>query len=111
MLKRLWEVKLTRFLAVGSFNTLFDLAILNTLVFIFKVPVLVANLISASTSMTVSYFLNHHIVFRSREEHSFKKFVHFFTVTGVGILGIQTLVIYVVIKLLSPYQENLTQLL
>jgi putative flippase GtrA len=95
----------TRFLSVGVFNTLFDIAILNTLVFLFSAPVVAANLVSATISMTASYFLNHHIVFRSKESHSFKKFIHFFLVTGVGILGIQSLVIYGVTHLLQHQQS------
>jgi putative flippase GtrA len=111
MLKKVWDVKLTRFLSVGVFNTLFDLSILNTLVFVFKTPILIANLISASISMTTSYFLNHHIVFRHKENHSFSRFAHFFAVTGRGILCIQTLVIFVVTHLLSPHEAGLTHLL
>lgn len=101
MLKKLWDVKVTRFLAVGVFNTLFDITILNTLVFLFSAPVVAANLVSASISMTASYFLNHHIVFRSKESHNLQRFVHFFLVTGIGILGIQSLIIYAVTHALS----------
>lgn len=104
MLRKLWGVKVTRFACVGVFNTLFDLSMLNTLVFVGHLPTLVANLISASISISVSYFLNHHIVFRSRENHTFIRFAKFFTVTGVGILAIQTLVIYLVTHLLSHQQ-------
>ncbi len=101
MLQKLWDAKVTRFLSVGLFNTLFDLTILNALVFFGHLPVLAANLVSASVSMTVSYFLNHHIVFRSKEDHSIVKFVHFFAVTGTGILAIQSLVIYSATHLLA----------
>ncbi len=94
MLKKLWDVKLARFASVGVFNTLFDTSMLNVLVFFGHVPLLVANLISATISMTTSYFLNHRLVFRSKEDHSLARFAHFFAVTGVGILGIQSLVIY-----------------
>lgn len=111
MLRRIWGVKLTRFAAVGLFNTLFDLAILNSLVFLFHVPYVAANLVSASTSMTVSYFLNHRIVFRNKEKHSFKKFAHFFAVTGIGILGIQSLVIYAVTHLLTPHSAAISNLI
>lgn len=103
MLKKLWEMKLTRFATVGVFNTLFDISILNTLVFLVHVPYVAANLVSASVSMSVSYFLNHHVVFRHKESHSVKKFAHFFAVTGLGILGIQSLVIYAVTHLLAPH--------
>ena len=102
---------MTRFVTVGIFNTLFDITILNSLVFLGHVPYLAANLVSASCSMTVSYFLNHRIVFRSGERHTLKKFVHFFSVTGVGILGIQSLVIYTVTHLLSSHQSAVVSLI
>jgi putative flippase GtrA len=94
MLKKLWEKRLARFMCAGVFNTLFDTSILNVLVFVGHLPLLLANLISASISMTTSYFLNHHLVFRSRQHHSLSQFARFFAVTGIGILGIQSLVIY-----------------
>jgi len=109
MLKKIWEVKLTRFLTVGVFNTAFDLSLLNAFVFLLHIPLLAANLISASISISTSYFLNHHIVFRSPEQHELKRFLHFFAVTGIGILGIQTLVIYTVSHLLSPHDAALTR--
>jgi putative flippase GtrA len=108
MLQKIWSIKLTRFLCVGVFNTLFDLSILNSLVFLGHVPVLLANLISASTSMSVSYFLNHHIVFRSGEKHSVNRFVRFFVVTGFGILAIQTCVIYLITHLLAHQSHAVT---
>lgn len=95
-------------MAVGVFNTLFDITILNTLVFLFNTPIVVANLISASISMTASYFLNHHIVFRSKESHNLVRFIHFFLVTGIGILGIQTIIIYAVTHLLA-HQVSLVE--
>ncbi len=101
MLKKIWDLKLARFASVGIFNTIFDTSMLNILVFVFHVPLLVGNLISASISMSTSYFLNHRLVFRSKESHTLKKFLHFFAVTGVGILGIQSLVIYLVTHILK----------
>lgn len=111
MLKKLWGVKVARFATVGVFNTLLDLTILNTLVFVGHIPYVAANLVSASVSMTFSYFLNHRIVFRHPEKHSFKKFAHFFTVTGIGILGIQSLVIFLVTHSLTPHEASLTHTL
>ena len=111
MLKRLWNVKVTRFAAVGVFNTLFDISMLNTLVFFGHVPYIAANLVSASISMTVSYFLNHRIVFRSQEKHSLVRFTHFFAVTGIGILAIQSLVIYIVTHLLSHERNTVVSII
>src|SRR5579884_76966 len=111
MLKRLWGIKLTRFAAVGVFNTLFDISMLNTFVFVFHIPYVAANLISASISMSASYFLNHHIVFRHKEEHSVAKICPFFCSTGIGILGIQSLMIYAVTHLLQPHHSTIASLI
>jgi putative flippase GtrA len=111
MTKILWDIKLFRFACVGVINTLVDLSILNTLVFVFHTPALLANLFSASTSITISYFLNHRIVFRSPKQRSLKSFAHFFLVTGFGILAIQSLVIYAVIHILDHHQSGVSHLI
>jgi len=61
--------------------------------------------------MTVSYFLNHRIVFRSPEEHSFERFARFFAVTGFGILAIQTCVIYAITHLLAHQATTVNQVI
>lgn len=101
MLKRLWDVKLVRFICVGATNTVNDLLILNILVFVFHLPVLVANVFSATISITISYFLNHHLVFRIVEPHEFARFRRFFLVTGLSILLVQTVTIAVAMHLLK----------
>ncbi len=99
--KSIWSKKIFRFACVGVINTLVDITILNNLVFIFGLPLVIANFISASTSITLSYFLNHHIVFREKQSHSIIKFLKFFFVTGISILVIQTLIIVLVTHLLG----------
>jgi len=61
--------------------------------------------------MAVSYFLNHHIVFRSKEKHSVMRFVHFFAVTGLVILAIQSLVIYLMTHFLAHEHSAVVSLL
>lgn len=102
--KLIWEQRPARFICVGIINTLVDLAILNTLVSVFKLQPLIANLISASVSITLSYFLNHRIVFRQKQSHSLSKFAKFFAVTGLSILAIQSLVISIVTHILGTSQ-------
>lgn len=94
MLHKLWEHKKFRFLCVGSFNSLCDIVTLNTLVFVAHAPVWVANAISVSFGITLSYFLNHLIVFRHHSRPNFKLYAKFFTVTGIGVIVLQTLIIY-----------------
>jgi putative flippase GtrA len=94
MLYRLWEHKKFRFLCIGSFNSLCDLTILNSLVFVLHAPVWVANTVSVSFGITLSYFLNHFLVFRHHDRPNFKLFAKFFFITGIGVIALQTLIIY-----------------
>lgn len=101
MFRKIWGHKIVRFIVVGGVNTLLDLTILNILVLIVGLPTLIGNLISASICISLSYFLYHRLVFRSPQSYSVKLFVHFFLVTGVGILVFQTLIIALVTHLLG----------
>ncbi len=94
MIKKIWAYDKFRFICVGTFNTLFDLSILNTLVFILHFPVWLANTISVSVSITVSYFLNHYIVFRHKSKPNLNLFSKFFLITGVCVIVLQTVIIY-----------------
>jgi putative flippase GtrA len=94
--RKLWARKIIRFIVIGSFNTLLDTSLLLTIVKITDWSALIANCFSVSVAITVSYFLNHRIVFRSLERYSLKKYVRFFLVTGLGVILIQDLIIYIV---------------
>jgi putative flippase GtrA len=104
MLKKIWDYKKIRFLCVGSFNSLLDLSILNVLVFGFHFPVWLGNALSVSVSISVSYLLNHFIVFRRKHDPNYRQFIVFFLITGIGIIAIQTTVIYL---LTTPYNHLL----
>ncbi|HEV2402959.1 MAG TPA: GtrA family protein [Candidatus Saccharimonadales bacterium] len=108
-LKVIWQVKVIRFMSVGAINTATDITLLNIFALAFHIPTLIANLMSASISISMSYFLNHHIVFRSIDKHSWTKFAHFFILTGFGILAIQTLVIYSITHLLAHHLIAVSQ--
>ena len=88
-----WEYKIFRFGCIGAINTLVDLTILNFLVFVLHFNPIVANLISATISISISYFLNHKFVFKDPKPRSVKQFAHFFLVTGISILAIQSIII------------------
>jgi putative flippase GtrA len=94
MLYKLWDYKKIRFLCVGSFNSLCDLAVLNSLVFGLHTPIWVANTFSVSFGITLSYFLNHFIVFRHEHGPNPKLFVKFFLITGSSVIVLQTVIIY-----------------
>jgi putative flippase GtrA len=95
MLKNLWEHKKVRFACAGTLNAVVDLTILNALVFKFNFPVWLGNAIAVSVAITMSYFLNHRVVFRHHHNPSAKQYLKFFLVTGVGIIITQTLIIYI----------------
>jgi putative flippase GtrA len=95
MLYKIWEYKKIRFLCIGTFNSLLDLSILNSLVFGLHFPIWVANSIAVSVSITFSYFLNHFIVFRYNHKPTAAQFVRFFLLTGISSVILQDVVIYV----------------
>jgi putative flippase GtrA len=111
MLFRFWQHRVVRFLTVGVFNTLLDLCILNSLVFFVKLYPIVANLFSASISISVSFFLNHRIVFRSNQPITYSRFIYFFAVTGIGILVVQSLVILFMVHLLGSRNIGIRHIL
>jgi putative flippase GtrA len=89
---------LAKFLVVGSFNTVLDLAIffvLANLIYMNPVP---ANILSTGFTMCVSFFLNHRYVFRSRKKkrHTALQFV---AVTLFNVWLVQSLIIYLVVRL------------
>ena len=96
LLKKLWDRKVVRFLVVGCFNTAFDICLLIAILKVLDWPPLVANSLSVSIAVTVSYFLNHRVVFRDAGGYSLKKYLRFFLVTGLGVILIQDIVIYFV---------------
>lgn len=101
MIKNIWSNTGTRFVAVGIFNTLFDFAILNFLVFAFDVNKIVANTISVTLAMMVSYMLNYHVVFRQKSADHIKKIILFFIITAFGLWVLQNSVIYVFVHWLT----------
>lgn len=60
---------------------------------------------SVSVGITLSYFLNHFIVFRHKHKPTKKLFAKFFVVTGFSVILIQTTVIY----LTRPIYAHLIQ--
>jgi putative flippase GtrA len=82
-----------RFVLAGCFNTGLDFILLNILVGLAHFAPILANTISVSVGITISYFLNHYFVFASKEKISLKKYAVFFAVTGFSSLIIQNLII------------------
>lgn len=93
MIKKVWSVQFTRFIAVGLFNTALDFTILNILVFVSGLNPIIANIISVCIGVSISYFLNHYVVFKKQEQPRFGSFATFFFITGLSVVLVQTVVI------------------
>ena len=94
--KNAWDLRIIRFIVIGSFNTLFDTSLLLIIVKISGLSPVIVNSVSVSIAITVSYFLNHRIVFRQKSSYSLKKYIRFFLITGLGVIIIQDTIIYLV---------------
>src|ERR1700690_2085390 len=82
-----------RFFLVGSFNTLLDFAlyfIFSNLISLY--PVL-ASILSTGLTMCVSFFLNHHFVFRSNKSKR-QTVTRFVSATLFNVWVIQSAVIF-----------------
>ena len=102
MIQKLWHKHSSiRFVAVGIFNTLLDFSILNFLVFAFGTNKIVANSISVSVAMLISFFLNKQIVFRDSGQSYVKKMILFIVITALGLYVIQNIVIAIMIHYLT----------
>ena len=82
-----------RFGTAGVFNTGLDFVMLNILVFVFGAYPILANTMSVSIGITISYLLNHFFVFQSKEKLQLKKYIQFFCITGFSSLIIQNSII------------------
>lgn len=100
--RHLWQRRLLRFLLVGSFNTGFDLVLLNLFVFALGLNPLLGNLYAATITICVSFLLNRHLVFQHKTTASRRQFVIFFAITASGVAVIQSLVIITVSHAFSP---------
>jgi len=97
-LMELMNRRLVRFIGAGIVNTIVDFGILNVLVFVFHTPEWLANTVSVSTAITVSYLLNHYFVFKSTQQHSVKHIGKFVLITLVGIFVVQDGGLYILLN-------------
>jgi putative flippase GtrA len=81
-----------RFGLVGIANTLVDLVIYTVLVSV-GLPIVVANLISTSAGMALSFTLNRNFTFRAKGGNARTQAILFFAVTATGLWIVQPLMI------------------
>lgn len=56
-----------KFVLVGGFNTVLDFCIFGTLANIFKLPIIVSNIISTTICTAISFLLNYKYVWRTKK--------------------------------------------
>lgn len=91
---------LTKFLGVGSINTLVDLVLFFVLANILEVFAPIASIISTGLTLILSFFLNHHFVFRSQKKRRSTAF-QFILITLFNVWVIQTSIIWIVVHILD----------
>lgn len=98
-----------RFIVVGAINTFVDFAILLTLSLLLEFPLFLANGISTSCALAVSYLLNKKAVFGSNEPHALRQIILFLVVTLTGLWVLQTAVIVGIAAILHGIVSNLNE--
>lgn len=88
------QKQLVMFFLTGVVNTLVDLGLLNLLVFVAKLPLILANLVAVSGALIVSYIDNSYFVFENNELRNWRLIGMYLGVTIVGLYGIETAVLY-----------------
>ncbi len=84
---------------VGTLNTVVDFSILFSLVTFLHLPSLLANIISTSVALTVSYLLNKRAVFGNTDTHNPRQVMLFVVITLAGLWILQGVVIETVLHL------------
>jgi len=88
------QKELGKFFLVGVVATALDYLLLNLFAVWFRLPVLIANSLSAPLSSYVSYKLNKRVVFEDRMHGQRKTLILYVAIVGFGILVIQNTFIH-----------------
>ena len=91
---RLRDRSVVRFALVGLLNTFVDISIYTLLVHL-SLPLIVANLISTSCGLCVSYILNRNFTFKSTGVNKKRELALFLGVTLIGLWIIQPIIIFI----------------
>ncbi|HUD08340.1 MAG TPA: GtrA family protein [Candidatus Saccharimonadales bacterium] len=100
-----------RFTMVGLLNTSTDFGLYSVLLILGWMPLL-ANTVSTSAGMLLSFFLNRRFTFRAHHQNSRQQARRFLIVTLTGLWLLQPIIIYLVRDLSSSlFHFNKTRLL
>ncbi len=100
--------RFVKFATVGAIGSVTDFTVLNILVHFFGFLPVVANVFSVSTAMIQNFVLNRYWTFpESRRRQATSQLAQFVLVSVVGV-GINTLVFYVVDRMLQSFWIDFT---
>ncbi|MDQ5982439.1 MAG: hypothetical protein QG549_436 [Patescibacteria group bacterium] len=105
--RTIFRYEKVRFITVGVINTLVDFSILLSLSLLLNFPVFIANVLSTSCALAVSYLLNKKAVFDTDEKHTARQIILFVVVTLTGLWVLQTLIILGVSTLIKSYASGI----
>ena len=94
-----------RFLLIGGLNTVLDFVLLFFFVGL-GVNKFIANFLSTTVTMIISFFANKTFTFKNTNAASKKQFIIFIAVTASGLWLLQPLVIWLVSSYLVNYTSN-----
>ena len=94
--------QIVKFGFVGVVAAIVDVGILMFLSEIVHLDVMISSAVSFCVSVTVNYILSMHFVFKSDGQNKLKEFI-LFVVMSIGGLGINQLIMWIGINLLSLY--------
>ena len=85
-----------KFSFVGIIATTVDFALLNACTIWFHIPIIAANIISATISSFVSFWLNRKLTFGGQRHGHVRTVVRYILIVGFSIYCIQNLVLYLI---------------
>lgn len=100
---RILQHEKVRFAAVGVLNTAIDFVVLFSLVTLFGVSSLLANVVSTSAALVVSYLLNKKAVFGNTDAHNPRQMLLFVAVTLSGLWILQGFIIWSVTSVANTW--------
>lgn len=92
---------LTRYIFVGGFNTILDIALFSVFSNILDFHIILANVLSTIIVLSVSFFLNYYFVFRSNQK-KLRSAILFVCTTLFNGWVVQSIVIWLVAQLTTP---------
>ena len=106
--RKFWSLQFSRFLLIGSINTLADFLIVNSLAYLFQsyhgFSLIIINSFSFITVVTLSFFLNKNWTFartNDQPQARTKKYLIFVLVTLIGLI-LNNSIVYLITTVIGP---------